>query len=449
MQQNNIYTAKRIAYAVADKGGRAYYVGGYVRDLLLGIENKDIDIEVHGLLPRELEEILDSIGTRITIGESFGIYGLAGCGIDVAMPRKEGARGKGHRDFDVFVDPFLGTKKAAERRDFTVNSLMQDVLSGEIVDHFGGVSDLKNKLIRHVNDLSFPEDELRVLRAAQFAARFEFSIADSTMELCRSIKLCHLSKERVEGELKKALLKATKPSLFFEVLKNAGKLDEWFGELVPLIGLKQDPLFHAEGDVWTHTMMVLDQAAAMRDRVKDPFAFMLAALTHDLGKAVCTSEKDGRVHSYEHEKLGVPIAESFLRRITSDKRTIRYALHLVAEHMKPLKTASSGSSIKKTNYMFDMCEDPEALICIALADDGGRISKAPSVSGEEFLYKRLEIYREYMSRPYVTGKDLIDNGILPGESFGELLRYAHKLRLAGIEKNSALKQTLAYSRTVK
>lgn len=173
-------TAERIARMAADKGGRAYYVGGFVRDRLLSLENKDIDIEVHGIQPQELEEILDSIGERMTIGQSFGVYALKGCGLDIAMPRREKQRGVGHRDFDIIVDPFLGAEKAAKRRDFTVNAMMQDVLSGEVLDFFGGMDDLSARILRHVSDESFSEDSLRVLRGAQFAARFGFTVAPET-----------------------------------------------------------------------------------------------------------------------------------------------------------------------------------------------------------------------------------------------------------------------------
>ena len=205
--------AGEVARLVAEKGGRTFYVGGFVRDALLHRENKDVDIEVHGVTPRQLEEILDSLGQRLVMGESFGVFGLKGYSLDIAMPRKEEARGQGHKDFDVFVDPFIGTEAAARRRDFTFNALMQDVLTGEIVDHFGGVEDLKSGVLRHVCDQSFGEDPLRVLRAAQFAARFGFRVAEDTVALCRRMELQHLSRERIDGELKKALLKAEKPSI--------------------------------------------------------------------------------------------------------------------------------------------------------------------------------------------------------------------------------------------
>ena len=440
--------AREVARLVAEKGGRTFYVGGFVRDALIHRENKDVDIEVHGITPRELEEILDSLGQRLAMGESFGIFGLKGYSLDIAMPRKEEARGQGHKDFDIFVDPFIGTEAAARRRDFTFNALMQDVLTGEIVDHFGGVEDLKTGILRHVNDESFAEDPLRVLRAAQFAARFEFRVAEQTVSLCSRMQLQYLPRERIEGELKKALLKAERPSIFFEVLREMDQLDHWFPELKALISVQQNPVYHSEGDVWTHTMMVLDEATKLRDRTTNPYWFMLSALTHDFGKAVCTEDKDGVLHAYQHEIKGLPLAEAFLRRITSETKLIDYVLNLVEYHMKPNTVAGARSAKKVTTRMFDQSVDPEGLICIALADDRGRITQAPATDHEAFLYERLEVFRELMARPYVMGRDLIEAGLKPGVEFTEILEHAHKLRLAGVAKDSALKQTLAYARQV-
>lgn len=438
--------AREVARLVADKGGSTYYVGGFVRDALIHKENKDVDIEVHGITPGCLEAILDSLGERMVIGESFGIFGLKGYSLDIAMPRKEEARGQGHKDFDIFVDPFIGTEAAARRRDFTFNALMQDVLTEEIVDHFGGAEDLKSGVLRHVNDKSFAEDPLRVLRAAQFAARFGFRVAEETVALCSRMQLQHLPRERIEGELKKALLKAEKPSIFFEVLREMDQLDHWFPEVKALVGVQQNPKYHAEGDVWVHTMMVLDEAAKLRDRAADPYWFMLSALVHDFGKAICTEEKDGVLHAYQHETKGLPLIETFLRRITSEVKLIEYVLNQAEYHMKPNTVASARSAPKVTTRMYDLAVDPEGLLCIALADDRGRITQLPATDHEEFLYERLEVFRELMSRPYVMGRDLIDAGLAPGVEFTEILAYAHKLRLAGITKDSALRQTLAYAR---
>lgn len=440
--------AKKIAGLVAGKGGRTYYVGGFVRDALLRIDNKDIDIEVHGISHDDLGQILDSLGQRISIGESFGIFNLKGYSLDIAMPRKEEARGQGHRDFAIFVDPFIGTEAAARRRDFTVNALMQDVLTEEIVDHFGGQEDLKNGILRHVSDASFTEDPLRVLRAAQFSARFAFSVAPETVALCRQVALRHLPGERIEGELKKALLKAERPSVFFEVLREMEQLDVWFPELKALIGIEQNPVYHGEGDVWNHTMMVLDEAAKLRHKAENQYWFMLSALVHDFGKALCTADKDGVLHAYRHEIEGLPLVEAFLRRITTESKLIRYVKNMTELHMKPNTVAHANSAPKVTTRMFDQSADPEGLICLALADDRGRIVAQPAESTEAFLYERLAVFRELMAKPYVMGRDLIDAGLKPGAEFTKILEHAHKLRIAGVDKETALKQVLGFARSL-
>ncbi|MCI6853943.1 MAG: tRNA nucleotidyltransferase [Firmicutes bacterium] len=441
---NNI--AEKIAYMVSERGGRTFYVGGFVRDKILGIENKDMDIEVHGIQPAVLREILSEVGEPISYGSSFGVYSLKGYDIDIAMPRKEHATGKGHRDFEVFVDPFIGTAEAARRRDFTMNAVMEDVLTGELVDPFGGKQDLEKGIIRHIDSDTFVEDPLRVLRGAQFASRFGFNIADDTSDLFRSMDLSALSMERVEDELKKALLKGKEPSVFFEVLRSADGLDVWFPEVKALIGIEQDPKFHPEGDVWTHTMEVLDRAARYRYKTKNPYAFMLLALTHDFGKAVTTEVVNGRIHAYDHETEGLPAIETFLRRITNESEVISYVLNMVPLHMKPNVVAASKSAVKVTNRMFDRAAAPEDLIYFAMSDKPVMSGDNPFTGDPEFLFERYELYEEMMSRPYVTGNDLIEKGLEPGEYFSDVLAYAHKLRLAGTEKESALKQTLAYAR---
>ena len=217
-----------LASKVKEKGGRAFYVGGYVRDLLLNIPNKDIDIEVHGIAEKDLVAILNEIGEVDYYGRSFGIYALRHEDIEVALPRSEKVLGTGHRDFEISVDPDMGYKNAALRRDFTINALMMDVLSHEILDYFNGADDLNKGIIRHVNDVSFVEDPLRVYRAAQFASRFGFKIDERTVELCRGIDTFVLSRERIEEELKKALLKAERAEIFFECLKEMNQKGVWF-----------------------------------------------------------------------------------------------------------------------------------------------------------------------------------------------------------------------------
>lgn len=436
--------AKQIALKVKEAGGNTYFVGGYVRDRLLCIPNKDIDIEVHGITKDKLEAILDLFGKRLEIGESFGIYNIARSNLDIALPRKERQIGLKHQDFSVDVDPFCGTYKAAIRRDFTINALMEDVLTGEVIDHFNGLSDLKNKIIRHVNDKTFVEDSLRLLRGCQFASRFEFSIASETIDLCKTIDLTNLPKERINAELEKALLKANKPSIFFECLREMDKLDYWFKEVKALIGVKQNEKYHQEGDVWVHTMMVLDSGAKYRALVNKPYYYMLSCLAHDFGKVVATTNNDGIYHAINHEIMGIPLVEEFIKRISLEKDLLRYVKEMVRGHMMPNIYAEANSKIKSTNKMFDCVTYPVDLIYLAQADRSGQITEEEKIDTLPYLMDRLNIYNEYMARPYVTGNDLIELGYKPGKSFNEALRLAHNYRLTGVRKEEAIKQIIYF-----
>lgn len=427
---------KQIAKLVKQKGGRTFYVGGYVRDKLLNIENKDVDIEIHGISEEQLIDILKIVGQPISYGKSFGVYSLKGHNIDIALPRSEQAIGKGHKDFKIKVDPFIGYKQAARRRDITINALMQDVLTNEILDYYNGLEDLKNKIIRQVDSNTFIEDPLRVLRVAQFASRFEFEVADETIQLCKTIDLTYLSKERVEEELRKSLLKGKKPSIFFNTLDEMDQLNYWFKEIKELQNIKQDPLYHPEGDVYIHTMQVIDRAVKYRDKCKS-YEFMLLCLTHDFGKIICTENINGRIHAYEHETKGLPIIEEFIKRITNRKEVISYLKNMVPLHMLPNKYASDNSKIKKTNKMFYDSIEPKDLIYFSYCDRGKEDNSL-------YLNQRYEEYKTMMSKPYVTGRDLIDLGIKQDKNFNDLLKYATKLRLAEVDKEEALKQVLAY-----
>ena len=446
MQDKNREMARRIAAEVARQGGRVYYVGGLVRDRLLGRESKDIDIEVHGVTPQALCAILDSLGERTQMGASFGVYGLRHYELDIAMPRLESATGRGHKDFEIDTDPFLGVFKAAQRRDFTVNAMMEDVLTGEIVDSFGGLADLKAGILRHVSAQSFPEDPLRVLRAAQFAARFGFTVASETVALCRTMDLTALAGERVFGELRKALLKAPEPSVFFETLREMDQLHAFFPEVEALIGVRQEPRFHPEGDVFTHTMLVLNAAAALREQAREPLSFMLSALCHDFGKVGTTSVIDGRIRSFGHEEAGVPLAERFLARLTSEARLRRHVCGMVRLHMRPRALYRQQAGEKALCRLFDASECPEDLLLLSRADCLGRAQCADDGAAEQALRAGLARYRELMARPHVTGADLVAAGFTPGPDFGEALALAHKLRLAGVTREDALRQTTAFLR---
>lgn len=430
---------KSIAIDIDNVGGNSYYVGGYVRDKLLGIDSKDIDIEIHFLQEEELIKILSSYGKVKKVGAAFGVYMIEGYEIDFSFPREEVSTGLGHKDFKVKVNPHIGTKKAAYRRDFTINAMMQNVLSGKIIDHFGGLQDLKTKRIRHINDNAFIEDPLRVLRAAQFAARFDFTVDSDTLALMEKIDISYLSHERIFEETKKALLKSTKPSLFFNTLKAVKQLDVWFKELYDLIGVKQSPKHHPEGDTYIHTMMVIDIAARIRHEADKPLWFMLSALCHDLGKKRATVITPERITSHEHHKLGRDETRNMLSRITNEKKLLEYVDNMVYLHMKPRMLYKDNSKKNAYRRLIRDSINVNDLLLLVKADTLGR--KDPDIPGTletiRGIKENLKAVEDEIL-PVVLGRDLIALGFTPGKELGELLKQAYELQLDGFTKQEIL-----------
>ena len=442
-ENRDLLLARQLAEAVAEAGGRAYFVGGYVRDALLGADCKDIDIEVYGISPETLRALLADLGEVLEKGAAFGVLGLAHTNLDIAMPRTESRTGGRHTDFDVSVDPYLSPREASRRRDFTFNAMMMDVLSGEILDAWGGREDLRARVVRHVSDETFADDALRVFRAAQFAARFEATLAPETQALCARMDVTQISRERVFDELCKALLKAERPSVFFRLLAETDHLKEFFPEVGQTRGVPQNPVYHPEGDVFEHTMLVLDCAAALRDQAEWPLGFMLAALCHDLGKFNATEiREDGKITAYAHPMTGVPLTETQLGRLTSHVKLSRYVTNMVALHMRPNALANCRSKKKKTRMLFDASVCPFDLILLSRADASGKTDAPYNMDNWEFLLERLEDYKQVMQRPMVTGQDLVNAGFKPGENFKGLLQRARELHFSGLEKQRVLRQLL-------
>lgn len=454
---NNYVLAVQIAKKVEEAGGTAYFVGGYVRDKLLGIPNKDIDIEIHNIAPYILEDVLSEFGNieARTVGNNFGIYNIKGYDLDISLPRKEKATGKGHKDFEIVVDPFLSLEESAKRRDFTINALMEDILTGEIKDYFGGLDDLNKGIIRHIDDKTFIEDSLRVLRACQFAARFNFTIAPETINLCKTMDLSALSKERVAGELTKALIKGETPSIFFDSLYEMEQTD-WFKEVYALKGIKQDSEYHPEGDAYNHTMYVLDQASDLFPTgIGNPdryLPFMLSALCHDFGKVNTTEiNNKGRICAINHEITGIPIANDFLNRIYNNKGFTKYVDNMIEYHMKAHSCFNNRSRTRTTNLMFDKLLYPKDFILLVYADSTGHdldnldnrqfnmfLNKAMTESG--FLTDRYLDYGKRISEPHITADDLIELGLKPSPLFSTILDKAWNMHLKGIKKENVLKQ---------
>ena len=367
-----------LAEAVRDAGGRALLVGGCVRDELMGGQPKDWDLEVYGIEPARLRELLDKFGEVNVVGEAFTVYKL-GADLDVSLPRRERKSGRGHRAFVIEGDPSMTIEEASRRRDFTINAILQDPLTGEIIDPFNGRADIESKTLRAVSPERFAEDSLRVLRAAQFAARFNFEIEPETEALCRSIDLSDLPSERIWGEIEKLLLRADKPSIGLKWLRDLGALHQLFPEIKALIDVPQDPEWHPEGDVFVHTLLVVDRARELIDDLPYPkqVTVMLAALAHDFGKPATTEFIEGRTRSRGHEEAGVEPTLSFLDQLnihTLDGYDVRaQVVALVRDHLKP------GEYFKKREEVGDgafrrlarKCE-LDLLYRVARADSLGR-----------------------------------------------------------------------------
>ena len=443
---NNIEIAKKIAQEVKEKNGTMFFVGGYVRDQLINIENKDIDVEVFGLLPGELIEIISKYGVIDQIGCNFGIFKIHGIDIDFSMPRKEINTGVKHKDFEINIDPNMSTLEAARRRDFTMNSLLQDVITGEIIDHFNGIQDIQNKIIKHIDDKTFIQDELRVLRACGFAARFDFKISEDTLKLCKKLECINLANERIYSEVQKVLMKSDKPSIFFEYVRKLELLKKMFSPMDKLINLEQSPIHHPEGDVWTHTMMVLDEAAKLREKSNYPIAFMFAAVCHDLGKITTTRHLYGKIVSYNHENE-LQLTKKFLKNITNNNDLTYAVMLLVKNHMRPNILAKNKSSDKAIRRLIVDTSSKRVniqdVILLSKADRMGRSSKDLDIANiDEWWENRIAEVNENKTTitPLVTGKDLIKLGYTEGEEMGKVLKNAFDFQINGLSKEEILKK---------
>lgn len=433
--------ARRTVELLREAGGRPCLVGGCVRDALLGVPVKDIDIEVYGLGTRQIEGALRREFGIVTVGAAFGVTKLKDFPVDVSVPRRENRTGAGHRDFDVCADPTMTPRDACERRDFTLNAILWDPFTGELVDPWGGEEDLRQGVLRHVSD-KFAEDPLRVLRAMQFAARFEFTVAPETVALCRTLTQKDLPPERLMEEWTKLLLRGRKPSLGLNFLRDCGWLD-FYPELRAIVGVPQDPEWHPEGDVWNHTCLCLDAFARERigDRDED-LIVGLAVLLHDLGKTTTTKlEADGRLHAYGHEAESVPMAERFLAQVTREAKLIEAVLPLVRWHAQPWELFKSKAGDAAVRRLASKVGRIDRLIRIDSADRkgrGGAWSAEPSPQGV-WLRERADALHLAASAPkrLVLGRHLIAMGHKPAGWFSKILDEAFEAQLDGVFTDEA------------
>jgi tRNA nucleotidyltransferase (CCA-adding enzyme) len=432
----SLHLATQIAEAVRTAGGRALIVGGWVRDRLRGEPSKDIDLEVFGIQQDRLPALLAPFGRVEPVGQSFPVYKVGG--LDVALPRRESKSGRGHKGFEVVGDPSMSIDNAARRRDFTVNAIAWDPLTDVYEDPFRGRDDIGRRVLRVVDPATFGDDSLRVLRAIQFAARFEFTLHDDTADLCRRIPLDDLPAERVWGELEKLLLAAKRPSIGFALALDLGVIDQILPEMKPLLGCEQEPEWHPEGDVWVHTLMVIDKARELNDDLDRPrlITVMLGAVCHDLGKPATTAFLDGRIRSLNHEEAGVTPTISLLDRLnihTIDGFDVRaQVIGLTAHHLKPgmLRKAEnvSDGAFRRLAQKVDL----ELLARLARADCLGRTGNFDCSAMDWFLERARTLGVEHRPpAPLLMGRHLLEMGLSPGPRVGEILQQVYEKQLDG------------------
>ncbi len=432
--------------ALRSAGGQPRLVGGSVRDWLMGLSAKDFDIEVFGLDYETMGRALAAFGPTDVVGRSFGVLKvrLEGTEYDFSLPRRESKTGAGHRGFAVSPDPQLTEAEAAARRDFTLNAIAYDPFTQRLIDPHGGERDLKARLLRHTS-AAFSEDPLRVLRAFQLAARFEFTLAPETAALCHSIRdsYAELPVERVWGEWDKWATKSAKPSRGLQVLKETGWLGH-FPEIAALDGMPQEPEWHPEGDVLVHTghcldaLVGLDSWRAGDERTRRRLTF--AVLAHDFGKAITTKqiERRGilRWTSMEHEAAGGPLAETFLQRLGAPHELIESVRPLVINHLLHHDGPSEyrDTTVRRLARKIEPATIDD-LIAVMRSDHLGR---PPLVSVE--TEKRLGFLRIAAQRlvvehaapkPIILGRHLIILGFKPGPGFKLALEAAFESQLDG------------------
>jgi len=423
----------KLARFIVANGGRCFLTGGAVIDIVRGRPVEDWDLEVYGLSYGDLTAILERGGYECgVVGRSFGVLKTraGGYDIDVSIPRLENRTGAGHRGFAVELAPGLDIREAARRRDLTINAMYYELPAGKLIDPFGGRADLDRGVLRAVDPKTFVEDPLRVLRIMQLLPRKGKTVDPGTVELCRSMfdEFRDLPGERVFDEWRKLLMKAETPSMGLAFLRDCGWIAH-FPELESLIGCPQKAEWHPEGDVWTHTLRVVDAGASVRDRVPEEWRlpFMFGLLLHDTGKPATT---DDDLTSRGHAGEGVEEAERFLRRMTRDRKLIDRATAIVREHMHPWLLVKSGAKQAAWRRLHNRLR-LDVLGWVSRCDHAGRsgdgVDDPHEPSDAAFRYARD--FGEEPIEPILMGRHLIERGFSPGPDFGAILKAAYDFQI--------------------
>lgn len=438
-----------IVRAIDRSSGVSLLVGGAVRDLLLGLPIHDFDIEVHNLSVQDLEKVLKKFGTVSLVGKSYGVLRVHGIDADWSVPRTDS---KGRKP-KVIINPTMGFKEAFRRRDLTINAMGINLMTYELIDPFNGMCDLKKKILRAPDVHKFIEDPLRFFRVMQFIGRFNMRPDAQLNNLCKKMDIKHVSKERIDEEFKKLMLKSQQPSLGLRWLHAIKRLKDVLPEVADLVDVQQEPEWHPEGNVFEHTMQTIDAAAQLDyDNDQQKLLIMYATLCHDLGKAKTTKIIKGRIRSLGHEQVSATLTPHLLSHITTHKELVHNVKALAVHHMAPgqfIRNNAGLAAYKRLAHTLGPDLTLKDLALLALADRRGRNSR-----GHKPLKKKIKDIEEFLQQarkanvlhaaeePLLKGKDVMDM-VSPGPSMGRLLKKAYEIQLKeGIKDKAELKKRI-------
>ena len=437
---------RQIEQLVRRAGGRTWLVGGCIRDLVLGRQPRDLDLEISGLPPGQLHALLTEHFSVQFVGKAFGVFKLQGLPVDISIPSRMLTDNESAQGLLRQSDPDMDIDEALARRDFTMNAMAWDPDTLELRDPFNGRADLDAHVLRHMSE-RFAEDPLRVLRGMQLAARFGLTAAPETVALCKTLTQDGQPSGRLWEEWKKLLLQGVKPSLGLQFLSDCGWL-RFYPELAALQGCEQDPIWHPEGDVWIHTLHCLDWFAMERTGNQDDDLIVgLGILCHDFGKPATTTTDFGRITSRGHEPEGEAPTRRFLERLTNQDDLINEVIPLVLCHLRPRALHEANASDSAVRRLARQVKRIDRLVRVARADHAGRPPKPfddfPAGTWLLERARRLEV-EDQAPTPLVMGRHLLELGVQPGPDMGRLLDECYEAQLDG--EFTAADQGIAYAR---
>jgi poly(A) polymerase len=412
-----------IVKRLKEEGHEAYLAGGCVRDVLLAKSPQDYDIATSAK-PDAVKKIFSK---TIDVGAQFGVTLVLSDGdsFEVATFRWDGPYLDGRRPSEV---RFAGMREDILRRDFTINGMMYDPVGDRVIDLVGGREDLSRRLIRAIGEPRerFQEDRLRMIRAVRFAASLGFTIEENTLKAIReeSASITQVSWERIGEEITRLLTEGG-ARRGFELLDESGLLPAVLPEAARMKGVEQTPDYHPEGDVFVHTLLILEQISNLKSQISETLAY--GALLHDIAKPVCIEKHGERITYYGHTEKGAEMAIEILKRLKRSRSVWERVAYLVKNHLRHTQAAKMRVGTLKRFLGEEGIEELLDLTRLdALASNG-------DLQYYDFCRKKLEEFKheEIHPEPLLTGKDLIAVGFSPGPLFHDILERLHEAQLEG------------------